>query len=97
MANADTSGRNCHRRREGKKPAQKEKISGTLALVRESVESEIGGKGNGTVKTVAPVRQKSPREQKQVTEPASNKQAKYLYDLAREAGLKIDSIAKKFN
>ncbi len=75
----------------------KEKISGTFALVRDSVESEIAGKTNGTAKAAAPVQQKAPQEQKQATEPASNKQVKYLYDLAREAGLKIDSLMKKFN
>jgi hypothetical protein len=74
----------------------KEKISGTFALVRESVESEIGGgKGSGTVKA-APVQQQAPQEQKPVV-PASNKQVKYLFDLAREAGLKIDNLVKKFN
>ena len=76
----------------------KDKISGTFALVRESVESEIGGtKSNGAVKVAVPVQQQAPKEQKQATEPASNKQVKYLYDLAREAGLKIDSLVKKFN
>ena len=75
----------------------KEKISGTFALVRESVESEIGGvKSNGTVKVAPPVQQQEPQE-KQAAIPASNKQVKYLYDLAREAGLKIDSLVKKFN
>ncbi len=76
----------------------KEKISGTFALVRESVESEIGGsKGNNTVKAAAPAPvQKAPQEQ-QAAIPASNKQVKYLFDLAREAGLKIDNLVKKFN
>jgi hypothetical protein len=75
----------------------KEKISGTFALVRESVESEIGGgKSNGTAKAAAPDRQQAPQE-KQAAIPASNKQVKYLFDLAREAGLKIDNLVKKFN
>jgi hypothetical protein len=73
----------------------KEKISGTFALVRESVESEIGGGSNGAAKT-APAQQQAPQEQK-ATVPASNKQVKYLFDLAREAGLKIDNLVKKFN
>lgn len=74
----------------------KERIHNTFALVRESVESEIGGNSNGTVKVAPPVQQQEPQE-KQAAIPASNKQVKYLYDLAREAGLKIDSLVKKFN
>ena len=77
----------------------KEKIHSTFALVRDSVESEIGGgNADSTVKAVAPapVQQHTPQE-KQAVVPASNKQVKYLYDLAREAGVKIDNLVKKFN
>lgn len=74
----------------------KDRIHNTFALVRESVESEIGGNSNGTAKAAAPVQQQAPQE-KQAAVPASNKQVKYLYDLAREAGVKIDNLVKKFN
>lgn len=74
----------------------KERIHNTFALVRESVESEIGGNSNGAAKAAAPAQQQAPQE-KQAAVPASNKQVKYLYDLARESGVKIDNLVKKFN
>lgn len=71
----------------------KERIHNTFALVRDSVESEIGG--NGTVKA-APAQQQAPQEQKPAV-PASNKQVKYLLDLAREGKVKTEPLFRKYN
>lgn len=75
----------------------KERIRDTFALVRDSVESEIGGKTDGTAKMTTQIPPQQAAQEKQAVIPASNKQVKYLFDLAREAGLKIDSLVKKFN
>ena len=71
----------------------KEKIHSTFELVRNAVETEIGAKTGGTA--VPAATQPAPQEQKTV--PASNKQVKYLLDLAREAKVRTESLFKKYN
>ncbi len=73
----------------------KERIRDTFALVRDSVESEIGGSSNGMAKSVS-VQQQAPQEQKP-TIPASNKQVKYLLDLAREGKVRTEPLFRKYN
>lgn len=77
----------------------KERIHNTFELVRNSVETEIGSKTNGTAKPVAvqPAPQVPQQQQEQKSEPASNKQVLYFLALARESGIKPDAMLKKFN
>jgi len=72
-------------------PQLKDRIHGTFALVRATVETEIGGQAPGQ----APAQQPGEYQRRQHVDQASPKQLKYLLDLAKTAGLTPSSLAAK--
>ena len=83
------------------------KIHETFALVRDSVESELHGESTnaGQMTEVQPLpiqpaqQQTKPTYGKKPTTdaPASPKQIKFLFDLARQNGYSIEQLKSRFN
>ena len=83
------------------------RIHETFQIVRNSVESEINGKsnGNGNVGQTVPVQiqvEKTPEPksngngQRKPVVPASQKQVKFLLDLARNCQVNIGKVLSKY-
>ena len=66
------------------------KIHDTFGLVRDAVESELHGKPAATAKPAA--QPAKPEPAKPDTAKASNKQVKYLLDLAKGKGLTLTAL-----
>ena len=66
------------------------KIHDTFALVRDAVESELHGKPAAKPEPAAPAAKPEPA--KPDTAKASNKQVKYLLDLAKGKGLTLTAL-----
>ena len=73
-----------------------DKIHATFAMVRESVEAELG-ESNARKSTELPVQETTPQNNRSAAVPASPKQIKYLLDLARQYNVSPDQIKAKFN
>ena len=82
------------------------KIHETFALVRDSVEAELHGESTNAGQTVdapqlpiPPAQQSKPAYSKKpaTDSPASPKQIKFLFDLARQSGYTIEQLKARFN
>ena len=75
-------------------PAQLQaKIHDTFALVRDAVESELYGKPSAKAEPVAQApSQTDPRAAKPDVAKASNKQVKFILDLAKNRGLTLTAL-----
>ncbi len=69
----------------------KSRIRDAFGLVKTSVEDEISKDGNGNPKASMEFASSAPERKERVL--ASTKQVKYLSDLAREKGMKAESLA----
>ena len=83
------------------------RIHETFAMVRDSVEAELHGKGGNAGQVAdapqlpiqsAPQQNKPAYGKKPATDsPASPKQIKFLLDLARQNGYTVDQLKSRFN
>ena len=73
-----------------------DKIHATFAMVRESVEAELG-ENNTSKRAELPIQETTPQNNRSAAVPASPKQINYLLSLASRRGITPQQIAAQHN